>query len=103
MSRRRLPQVQPSPVLTCNRCGECCRRGGACTLRNVSWSLQDLPYSFEGSCELLDGNECTVLRELVRTGQADFLKLFKVVGECDFPDWRKELSDPIFRQTGETS
>jgi hypothetical protein len=55
------------------------------------WNGRDLPYAFEGRCELLtDQNECTVMLEVKRANRWDAIKLFapSVIGFCDFPHLR---------------
>jgi hypothetical protein len=85
----------PLPLI-CNECGECCRHGGQCTLRSKSWSLRDLPLDFTGTCELLTADsKCSVMQGVVKQegSMALLRKYMRVVGTCDYPDFR--LASPL--------
>lgn len=74
--------MTPLPVLSCNRCGECCRQGGLCILRDSNWSFLDHPgllkREFQGPCELLRGNDCAVIARLERDGRDADLRMLKI-------------------------
>jgi len=87
-----LKAMTPKPLIglpLCNRCGECCKKGGACVFR--TWDGSDRKWEFEGRCELLeDQPDGSTLCKILSSVQPEILSDW-VNGECDFPEWRKEL------------
>lgn len=77
--------------MSCNRCGECCRRGGECTLRR--WCPIPTPAKFEGRCEfLIDQPDGTATCERMANMDQEAAWFRNLVnGTCDFPELRKDI------------
>ena len=78
-------------ILTCNRCGECCKRGGSCELRRLDPMMPGV--FFEGRCRFLvdiggGATECLRLRGVDMS--LPWVRRL-IDGTCDFPDVRREV------------
>lgn len=89
-----LPILLTEPVLTCNRCGECCKTGAPCAARQ--WFGAERTLSFTGTCELLEElpDGTTQCRAVVEANRRKMPWLtWTVIGTCDFPELRKEIGE----------
>jgi hypothetical protein len=81
------------PILTsCNNCGECCRHGGVCIMRMYGTrGPNSRGMTFKGRCELLldQADGTTLCQAFLNAPQS--VRDFHIVGQCDFPQHRKEI------------
>lgn len=82
------------PVLTCNRCGECCRKSAECSLR----TMVGLPAKYNGRCAVLRDEPDGTATCMIGEAMPWFIRLEMFHGICDpqFHEDRKEIYvDPV--------